>query len=492
MMRPPLPLRVFLLSVLLAAGISARAQRRDSLKLELQISDTLVQAGLELPVPAHPHTLSSLEEYAERCLGYLENHGYPFAEVRMYRPVSDSLQVNIRIIANPCIRWDSIVLKGTAGLSPRFLYPYLKIRRGATYSEHCVIQAAAALKSLEYVEMLRAPSPSFTSDRAALYLYLDKRNANSFDGYVGFASRDDGRGLALYGQLNLKLANTFKRGETFSVDWKRPQQNSQTLQAEADLPCLFNTAFGLYGEFSLLKNDTSYYTLSVPVGLRYLLRAGDFLQLYYRYETSREIGTKTDTVQLPADFRKHLYGLRLCAEQTDDARIPHRGYRLDAQGEIGHKTFLHTEETNIPARSRLLLETFQPAGRRWVNYIRLQGGALWDGQMCPSDLFLLGGLHTLRGMDEQSVTASAYLLLSGEMRFFLDRNTFLQAFVDGGWYERKGVGSYFRDCPVGIGLGFSFYSKIGLLSLNYALAAHDGQGFRFRDARICVGYSAVF
>ena len=406
--------------------------------------------------------------------------------------LSDSLQVNIRIIANPYICWDSIVLKGTAGLSTHFLYPYLKIHRGAAYSERCVSQAETALKALNYVEMLRPPSPSFTSDSAALYLYLDKKNANSFDGYVGFASRDDGRGLALYGQLNLKLTNTFRRGETFSIDWKRPQQNSQTLLAEMNFPCLFRTPFGLYGEFSLLKNDTSFYTLSVPVGFRYLLQASDFIQIYYRYETSRNIGDATDTTLRQTDSRNHSYGLRLCMEQTDDVRMPHRGYHLDVQGEIGHKTFLNTAESNTPIRSMLRLETYLPVGRRWVENLRLQGGTLWDGQMCLSDLFLLGGLHTLRGMDEQSVTASSYLLLTGEIRFFLDRNTFLQGFVDGGWYERKGVGSYLHDRPVGIGLGFSFSSRIGLLSLNYALAAHNGQGFRFRAAKVCIGYSAVF
>lgn len=491
-MRTPLPLRVFLISVLLAAGTSAYAQLRDSLRLEMQLSDTLVRAGLKLPQPQHPYTLSSMNAYAEHCLTYLENHGYPFAEVRMYLQPDSLPLMRIQCIANPFIRWDSIVLKGTAGLSPRFLYPYLKIRRGEAYSERIVSQAAAALKALDYVEVLRAPSTSFTSDRAALYLYLDKKNANSFDGFVGFSSLDDGRGLALYGQMNLKLANTFGRGETFSLDWKRPQQSHQTLQAEASLPCLFRTAFGLYGEFSLLKNDTSYYTLSVPVGFRYLLRANDFLQMYYRYETARNIGNAADTGLLQSDSRSHFYGLRLYAEQTDDIRMPHRGYRMDVQGEIGQKTFLETEERNTPVRSRLQMEAFLPLGRRWVENLRLQGGALWDGQMCPSDLFLLGGLRTLRGMDEQSVMASSYLLLSGEMRFFLDRNTFLQAFVDGGWYERKGVGTYLRDVPVGIGLGFSFSSKIGLLSLNYALAAHDGQGFRFRAAKVCIGYSAVF
>lgn len=492
MMRLRLPRIFFLYLTLSATFFPVCAQQHDSLRLDIQLSDTLRQSGLKLPEPQHPYTLSSIENYAERCITYLENHGYPFAEIRMFRTTADSQLIQLQLIANPYICWDSIVLKGTAELSARFLYPYLKIRRGEAYNEYKIAQAESALKSLGYVEMLRAPSPSFTSECAALYLYLDKKNANSFDGYVGFSSLDDGRGLALFGQLNLKLSNTFKRGETFSVDWKRPQQHNQSLHAEMDFPCLFHTAFGLYGEFSLLKNDTSYYTLSVPAGFRYRLQANNFLQMYYRYATSRITLNNTDSNRLQTDYRNHAYGIRLWMEQLDDIRLPHQGYRIDVQSEIGQKTLLNTQERNTPVRSSLQIEGFFPMGARWVEHVRLQGGALWDGKMCLSDLFLLGGLHTLRGMDEQSVNASSYLLLSGELRFFLDRKSFLQGFIDGGWYERKGVGTYFHDFPVGIGIGFSFSSNFGLLSLNYALAAHDGQGLRFRSAKICIGYSAVF
>ena len=478
-----------MLALLWMAALPLCGQRDTTLRFRIQISDTLVQSGLTLPEWKKPHSLPSLEQYAETLLTYLENHGFPFAEVRLRQPSPihpDSVEV--QIIANPYIRWDSIVLKGDARLSPRFLHPYLKIKRGTPYREQSVTRASDALNALPYVEMLRPPSPTFTSDAAALYLYLNKKNANSFDGYVGFGSNERGDGLSLYGQMMLKLANVMARGEEFSVDWNRPRPEHQQLRVEGSYPCLFGTPFGLYGQFFLLKSDSSYHKVSMPVGFRYLLDGNGFIQMYYRHE--RTSTTLTSAGQ--GNCRTAFYGLRLATGRTDDARIPHKGYRCDIEGEVGRKRQMENGTHNTVARGSGSAEIFLPLGRRWVQYGRLQSGLIIDGMLNSSDLFLLGGLHSLRGLDEQSVAASAFAFMTAEIRFFLDRNLFVQGFVDGGWHETGGIGDYRHDHPVGMGIGFSFDSKAGLLSLNYAVAAHDGQGFRLRGAKVCVGYSAVF
>ncbi len=479
--------RHFLPCLLLLVAPALRGQTDTLLKTRLLVSDTLMSSGIRLPKWNPPYSTATLEQFAEEMLICLENHGHPFAEVRLLQPDSTGTTI-AQVIANPFIRWDSIVLKGDARLSPRFLHPYLKIRRGTPYREQCVTQAATSLNALPFVEMTRPPSPTFTSESAALYVYLNKKNANSFDGFVGFGSNEQGDGITLYGQMQLKLTNVLARGEEFSVDWNRPRPEHQQLQVEGSYPCLFGTPFGLYGQFFLLKSDSAYHRVSLPVGFRYLLNGTDFIQMHYRYERSSATISSPDL----NDTRSDLYGLRLSLLRTDRPRIPHKGYHLDLSGEIGRKTAIADGEHNTVARGSGNAETYMPFGRRWVQYIRLQSGIILDNRLNSSDLFMLGGLRSLRGMDEQSVTASAYAFLTGELRFFLDRNMFLQAFADGGWYERKGVGGYRNDHPVGMGIGFSFDSKAGLLSLNYAVAAHDGQGFRLRAAKVCVGYSAVF
>ncbi|MBO4281626.1 MAG: BamA/TamA family outer membrane protein [Bacteroidales bacterium] len=501
-MRMPLFSKRFFLcmTLLCAAGcLRVYGQRRDSLAVRLLRSDTLIHFSAQWPRLAHPYTSTSVADYAERCLLFLEDHGYPFAEVRMYRLPADSLSpdslpaVEVRVTANALIRWDSIVLKGDARLSHRFLYPYLKIRPGQPYREKAVRQAETALAALPYLQPLRPPSPTFTDRAAALYIYADAKNANTFDGYVGFSPKEDASGLQVYGQLQLRLANTFARGESFALDWQHPQKERQSLQCEADFPCLLHTPFGLYGQFSLLKNDTDYYTLSLPFGIRYQLWGQQYLQGYYRYETSRatQAGTVPQKNGIP-DYRTQLYGLRVRLGKTDNARIPRRGYVVDVQGEAGQKRLLSESASTLALRALAKEELYLPLGRRWVLAQRFETGCKADPELYESDLFRLGGLHSLRGADEQALRASAYAFLSGEIRWLLDKNAFFQVFTDGGWYEKKGVGDYQRDLPVGIGAGLSLYTKAGLLSLNYAVAAQHGQGFRLRAAKVGIGYSALF
>lgn len=495
----PFPKRIVLCVALLAAAscLPVSGQRRDSLSVRLHRPDTLNFLSAQWPRLSHPYTVTSLPAYAEQCLRLLEDHGYPFAEIRTYRLPADSLSpdglpiAELRVIANALIRWDSIVLKGNARLSHRFLYPYLKIRPGHPYREKAVRQAEAALTALPYLQLIRPPSPSFTEQAAALYLYADKKEANTFDGFVGFSQKDGTAGLQAYGQLQLRLANTFARGESFALDWQHPQQGRQSLQCEADFPCLLRTPFGLNGQFSLLKNDTDYYTLSLPIGIRYQLWGQQYLQASYRYETSRSTQKSASSDGI-SDYLIRLYGLRLHLGKTDDARIPRRGYLLDLQGEAGQKRALSESAATLAIRGKVQEAYYIPVGRRWAVAQRFEGGWKADRTLYESDLFRLGGLHSLRGVDEQSLRASAYAFLSGEIRWFLDKNTFFQVFADGGWYEQKGTGDYLRDLPLGIGAGLTLYTKAGLLSLNYAVAAQHGQGFRLRAAKVGVGYSAIF
>ena len=457
--------------------------------LRLRISDTLTKNGLSMPTWHNPCTMATIGTDAEKTLSYLENHGFPFAEVKVYRIREANQEIlEARVIANQIIFWDSIVNVGDVRLSPRFLHPYLKIRRGTPYREEAVKYAEEALRSLPYIEILRPPSPTFTDRAAALYIYLGKKPANQFDGFIGFSPDETGKGMTVYGQLQLKMANMFARGESVSVDWRRPRPENQQLLVDGVLPCLSGTPVGLGATFDMLKNDSSLHRISIPAGLRYQLKGGNSLQAYYRYERCHS----TVTTSPHEDYRCDMYGIRASAGRADDARIPHKGYRLDFTGETGRKTESGSGERSTVARGHCTAECFLPMGRRWVQYFRLQGGMLLDREAGIGNMFRLGGLRSLRGMDEESVSASSYSILTAEIRFFLDRNIFLQAFADGGWYERKGNAPYRNDHPAGCGFGLTFDSRAGLLSLNYAVAAHDGQGFRLRSAKVSVGYSAVF
>lgn len=536
--------------------------------------DTLQPFLRQLPATEMKGDAEEAALQAEKILTILERNGYPFAEVRMTTKVQQRAEqrveqhvekqtekqteprtekqaenikyekkeksengenveneaqktYHLQVIANNYIRWDSIVIKGDAKLSPRFLAPYLKIRRGKAYDEQLVKQAKTALEALDYITVLQVPKPSFTKDAAALYLYLNKKNANTFDGYVGFTSKENGQGVQLFGQFNLKFQNIFGHGESFSAAWNRLQQNYQTLTLELEYPCLLQTPFCLYGQFYMLRNDTNFYRISIPAGVKYLLGGTNYLQLYYRYETNEQKGgsgqngtggsgqngggssgqtgggsgqnggggsgqTGGGSGQNITQSKTNSYGIGIGFKQIDNHQIPRKGYNLESNLELGKKKITDVEQNSLTWRGTFSGSLYIPIGRRWVQANRLLAGHMYDTQLFESNLFLMGGLRSLRGVNEQSLAASSYCFISEEIRFLLNNNMFAQIFADGGWYERKLSSQYHRDFPVGVGAGFSLLTKTGLFSISYALSAHDNQGFKFKSAKISIGFNAFF
>ncbi len=66
-----------------------------------------------------------------------------------------------------------------------------------------------------------------------------------------------------------------------------------------------------------------------------------------------------------------------------------------------------------------------------------QSGFIENENLFTNELFRIGGLKTLRGFDEESLTASAYSIFTLEFRYLFDINSYFHVFFDGAYYERK-------------------------------------------------------
>ncbi|MBE9485336.1 MAG: hypothetical protein IMY74_10845, partial [Bacteroidetes bacterium] len=103
-----------------------------------------------------------------------------------------------------------------------------------------------------------------------------------------------------------------------------------------------------------------------------------------------------------------------------------------------------------------------------------------------------GGLKTLRGFDEESITASIYSIFTLEFRYLFDVNSFFQVFFDGAYYEHNANSGYLKDTPYGFGAGINFETKAGIFALSYALGSREGQSLQFKSAKIHFGLTAKF
>jgi hemolysin activation/secretion protein len=135
---------------------------------------------------------------------------------------------------------------------------------------------------------------------------------------------------------------------------------------------------------------------------------------------------------------------------------------------------------------------FIPLFRNSALMVRNQSGFLENENLFENELFRIGGLKTLRGFDEESITASIFTIFTLEFRYLFDLNSYFNIFFDGAFYERNTNSGYFNDTPYGIGAGVNFETRAGIFSLSYAMGSRDGEPLQFKAAKIHFGLTARF
>ncbi len=455
-------------------------------------------------------TQARRDEICESQIKWLENNGYPFASARLSQFELDAGNVNAKLSLNPgpYIVIDSLIRKGNVRISRNFIYRYLGIHSGMGYDESVVLRIPKRLKDLPFVTMESPPEVAFYENKAHIYLYINKKKSSSFSGILGVLPNSQVPGKVLInGDVKLKLLNSFGQGELIDLNWRSLEKGTQDLKVTLNYPYLLSTPLGLDYQFYLYKKDTSYLTLQNNIGIRYLLGGNNYLQLFteiFRSDIINATGLETVTV-LPsyADVSRNMFGLEYFSENLDYRLNPRKGLRIKLSGSGGIKTIRKNEKINPIVYDSLDLKTgqfqavmkmqgFVPLFRKQT--LLIDAGAAWiyNDLLFDNELFRLGGMSSLRGFDEESLSANAYATLLLEYRYLFEKNSFLALFWNGAWIERNTHASYLSDLPYGIGAGISFDTKIGIFSLYYALGSQQHNPLSFKQSKIHFGVSTYF
>ena len=109
-----------------------------------------------------------------------------------------------------------------------------------------------------------------------------------------------------------------------------------------------------------------------------------------------------------------------------------------------------------------------------------------------NELYRLGGIRNLRGVDEASIYASSFAIGTLEYRLLLEENSNAFVFVDQAWWEDRSREEVLADDPIGFGIGTNFETKAGIFSLTYALGSQFNNPFDLRDGKVHFGFTSLF
>ena len=459
----------------------------------------------------HPFNFKQLTRLFERIIQYYENSGYPFTVIKLdsIQYGSNEITASLKLEKNKLIRIDSITVHGKPKITDNYLYNYLSVKPGDLYNEGAIKKIGNRIQELPFVKETKPYNVAFTDTKNTLNLFLEKRNANRFDGIVGVLPNEDDGKIELTGDVKLRLLNSFSRGELIDLNWRRLANKSQDLKFKFTYPYLFNTPFGADFDFKLYRRDTLFLDIQTKYGVQYSWKANNYFEVFVNRKNSGLLSTasyKNSTVLPPfADIRSALYGVELKLERLNYRLNPRKGFAILIEVEAGSKKISKNGDLNpviyegLELTSSLYnlvneIDFYFPITRSMVINLGNQSAYTFNENTFENELFRIGGLKLLRGFDEESIVASFYTVNTFEYRILLEQNSYWYLFFDGAYYENDNINleKKITDSPIGFGTGITFQTGSGIFSLNYALGKQFNNPILFRAAKIHFGFVNYF
>ena len=451
---------------------------------------------------------TQIDDLIEEVLVYYENNGYPFASISYDNLGFEDGDLVAKMICDkgPIIKLGDLVIKGNASVDVEYILTTLDLNIGELFDQSKIDRIPLKLKEIVYIKEVRGLEFEFVNNTYNLYLYLDKKNANSFNAIVGVLPSENGR-INITGDVKVKLINALKKGETFDFNWRKLLPLTQNLNVKFKYPYILKSQFGVESSFDLYKKDTSYLDLITQIGVQYSFNARTEIQVFYKNNTANLLSTeKYEFVNsLPefADVRSNFYGIGLKFNNLDYKFNPTKGWDIALESSVGEKKILKNPSLNETLYSNLDLKSLQlklkgfvdrfiQVGKRSTVLMSVDYGWLINDNIFVNELFRLGGLRTIRGFDEESIFASGYALGTLEYRFILEQNSNLFVFGQTMYYDKLLQDSYDHDIPYSFGAGINFQTKPGVFSISYSMGSQLGNPILVKTAKIHFGFVNFF
>ena len=431
----------------------------------------------------------------------LLNKGYPFASVRLdsIHFQNEDLNAHLHIEENKKITWGEIVINGNSSINKKLIQSYIQIQPGDLFREEQLQNISNQLNHIPFIAETKPLELLFQEDKADLYLYLTTKPVSLITGVLGLQPtvKNNATSYALTGDIRTKLVNSLKKGESFDLQWKNLQANTQLLKTNISFPSILRSTFGIEGQFQLFKKDSTFLELKSAFAIQYLLSNGNTLKMFYRnYQSSLlSNGQSSAASSNFANVTTNYYGLSLQKQTIDYLPSPTKGYVIQLEGALGLRnkkdSIFQTNTKTTTAKIDFLTNLYYTLRKRHIIKLVAISEVLVAPSYARNELLRFGGMTTQRGFKEEELRATSRIMISLEYRFLLEQNSYLFLFFDQSWYENK-LAITQRDAPYGFGGGLTFGTTLGMFSISYALGKQLTNPILMSNGNIHFGYTSYF
>ncbi len=446
-----------------------------------QISPNVTDVYFEIPFTNIEHTMQFITDY-------YENMGYSFTQAHLIniRLKDDFALAELKISTTKTRTIDKIVLKGYIDFPKKFISHELNLKIGSKFNKTKLKDASIAMHKITFAEEQKPPEVLFTNDSTFIYLYLRKKQANKFDGIIGFSSKEEKSGLEFNGYLDLSFNNIFNKGENIDLFWKNNGNESQRFYIGAKIPYIFNLPIIPKINFGLFRQDSTYSNALTNIDLSYSLNKRGYITASFHTENSNNLSQ--EIITNVKSFKNIFYGINYNYEKLTNNKLFPIKFKFNLSSSLGSRNSENTK-TN---QSKFLLQ----ASYQWridqKNYIFLQNqSALLNSKnYLENELFRIGGVNNIRGVNEESIFASSYSIFNLEYRFRPNSSSYFYSISDFAHIENKSINK--NSQIYSLGLGYAFFTKLGLLNISYAVGKFKDNPFTFSNSKLHIKVVSYF
>ena len=364
-----------------------------------------------------------------------------------------------------------------------------------TFNQKKIKELYEDINNFGFVNQTKYPEILFTKDSTKVYIYIEKRKANTFDGYIGF-SNDENKKLNLNGYLDITLQNTIKAGEQFSLYWKSDGNQQRTFNTKLEIPYIFKSPIGIKAQLNIFKQDSTFQNTKTAIDLGYLINYNSKLYLGYQSTESSDIQNTNNTTI--SDFKNSFLTSTFDYTKTDAVN-----YLLPKKANINFILGFGKRNTNnqpetVASSNQFytnlnLSYNFELNEKNFIN-INSQNFYLTSKNYIVNELFRFGGINSIRGFLENSLQANLFSSILTEYRYVVSKNLYINSILDYGIYQdlTRKENKPKIDKLTGIGAGTSIQTNNGILKINLTNSFINSQNLKLYNSIINICYNVKF
>jgi len=107
-----------------------------------------------------------------------------------------------------------------------------------------------------------------------------------------------------------------------------------------------------------------------------------------------------------------------------------------------------------------------------------------------NEMLLFGGINSIRGFEENSISTNKMFLINSEFRFRLNKDIYINTILDSAYYENTLANN--STNIYGVGFGLNINTNSGVFRINYANGIRKGEDIDLKLSKIHLSFSNIF